>query len=288
MTQKINNLEALMQLSLEDILSGQSGTTSAAQPESSPVGDGTAPANDSSLLGPAPEFTGTYSELEPDEDPVPIPGIESEPQAQEPVQEPEQEPQAQAPVEPEPQEPTDINAQYKELQAAYTKARQELAATKAKATALEKHIASASIELPEDVKAELEQLKYTDPETWRQRVNAIENQRAKDLDTEISKQVEIQRRVELLAEYNQANPQYQINDYVAENVLPRGMVNKLERGEVSFESFLKEASNFLKNTVRHGPGNSANAGRQSPITKVGGSAQVMNVPAYTDDDDTVW
>lgn len=288
MTQKFNNLEALMQLSLEDILSGQSGTTSAAQLESSPVGDGTAPANDSSLLVPAPAFTGTYSELDPDEDPEPIPGIESEPQAQEPVQEPEQEPQAQAPVEPEPQEPTDINAQYKELQAAYTKARQELAATKAKATALEKHIASASIELPEDVKAELEQLKYTDPETWRQRVNAIENQRAKDLDTEISKQVEIQRRVELLAEYNQANPQYQINDYVAENVLPRGMVNKLERGEVSFESFLKEASNFLKNTVRHGPGNSANAGRQSPITKVGGSAQVMNVPAYTDDDDTVW
>lgn len=280
-------------MTLQDILAAGNGTPSA-EPGESNLGDGsTGNANDSMTLQQYTVPDSVYSELDADEDPEPIPN--REPEGDEQTQEPEQNQEGDA----QPQEPTQepegepqqvTNEAYAELQASYTKSRQELAALKAKTAALEKHLASASFKLPPEVEQELEQLKYTDPEAWRQRINAIENKRAKDLDAEISKQVEVERRTQLLAEYNAANPDHKIDDYVAENVLPRGMVSKLERGEVSFESFLKEASNFLKNIVKHGPGNSSNAGRQAPITKVGGGvqAQTTKIEDVPDDDETVW
>lgn len=278
---------------LQDILAAGNGTPSA-EPGESNLGDGsTGNANDSMTMQQYTVPDSVYSELDADVDPEPIPNREPEgdEQTQEPKQNPEGDAQPQEPTQEPEGEPQQVtNEAYAELQASYTKSRQELAALKAKTAALEKHLASASFQLPPEVEQELEQLKYTDPEAWRQRLNAIENKRAKDLDAEISKQVEVERRTQLLAEYNAANPDHKIDDYVAENVLPRGMVSKLERGEVSFESFLKEASNFLKNIVKHGPGNSANAGKQAPITKVGGGvqAQTTNMADVPDDDDTVW
>lgn len=272
-------------MTLQDIIAAGSGTPSAEPSESNASDGNEGAANDSMQMQQYEQPESNYSEFEDDGDeplgnePEPTPeGEPQEPSANEPVSEPQG----------EEQKPSDDA--YAKLQAEYTKSRQEIAALKAKSAALEKHLASANFTLPPEVEAELEQLKYSDPEAWRQKLNAIENKRAKDLDTEISRQVEVERRTQLLAEYNAANPDYKIDDYVAENVLPRGMVNKLEKGEVSFDSFLKEASNFLKSIVKHGPGNSEKAGKQSPITQVGGGVSTMqNIPDMEDDeDDVVW
>lgn len=194
-------------------------------------------------------------------------------------------------------EPVDWEQRYLELQSSYTKSRQELAAYKVKANALAKQLENSNIQLDPEVAEELEQLKYTNPEAWRQKLNALENARAKEIQTEIDRQIEIDRRKELLAEYNAKNPHYQINDYVADYVLPRGIVNKLEQGEVSFESFLKEASDYLKRIKVDsqgkpvGPGPTANAGKQAPIVTVGGDSNQANGPMHSYDEEyanTIW
>lgn len=179
-------------------------------------------------------------------------------------------------------EPTpDFEKMYMDTKAAYTKSRQEVAALKAKAKALEMAIADSNIELDAEVAAELEALKISDPEAWRQKLNAIENSRAKALDSKIARDVEIARRNILLEEHNRRNPEFAIDDYTVYNVLPRGITDKLEKGQVTFEGFLAEAHNYLTK-VKVGPGSSEKAGKQAPIRQVDGAADPVKV-STTDD-----
>ena len=204
--------------------------------------------------------------------------IESEPEL-EPEPEPEPEPESE-PKGDEPKAP-DYEKMFKDTQAAYTKARQEIAALKTKAAALEAEIQEKGYSIDEAVAEELETLKYTDPEAWRQKLNAIESQRAKDIDSKIAAEVEVERRTQLLAEYNAANPNYQLNDYVAQNVLPGSFMRRLDAGEITFEGFIAEASDYLKR-VKVGPGNSDKAGKTSPIRQMDGSSSPSPQGSDTD------
>lgn len=191
----------------------------------------------------------------------------------------------QEPVEPVPtnnqgKEPN-YEKMFKDTQAAFTKARQEVAALKAKNAALEKAIVDQGVQLDPAVAEELERLKYEDPEAWRQKLNAIENAKAKEVTSEITRQAEVARRKEVLASWNQENQDAQITDYVVRNVLPAGLTNKLNRGEVSFEGFLAEASNFLRQT-KVGPGSSKNAGKKDPMSIANGTANINQSTQETD------
>ena len=165
----------------------------------------------------------------------------------------------------------DWEAMFKATQAAYTKSRQEVAALKTKAAELEKQLEGHQIELPQEVVDELEMLKHTDPEAWRQALNEIEAKRAKEIDSKIAQEVEATRRESILEEYNRNNPGYELNDYVAENVLPASYLKRLNDGVISFDTFVKEASEYLYK-VKVGPGNSNNAGKVAPINIVDGSS----------------
>lgn len=169
----------------------------------------------------------------------------------------------------------DWEKQFKDTQAALTKSRQEVAALKTKAAELEKQLDVQGIQLPEDVAAELEALKYTDPERWRQSLNELEAKRAKEIDTKVAQEVEATRRAAVLEEYNRNNPGYEINDYVAENMLPASFTKRLSNGEISFDTFIKEASDYL-HSVKIGPGNSPKAGKVSPINMLDGGATPNN------------
>lgn len=166
---------------------------------------------------------------------------------------------------------TDWEAMFKATQAAYTKSRQEVAALKTKAAELEKQLDTQGIQLPEEVVQELETLKYTDPEAWRQALNEIEAKKAKEIDSKIAQEVEATRREMILEEYNRNNPGYELNDYVAENILPGSFLNRLTNGEISFDTFVKEASDYLRR-IKIGPGNSERAGKVAPINIVDGSS----------------
>lgn len=162
---------------------------------------------------------------------------------------------------------------FKDTQAAYTKARQEIAAYKAQIKALENTIVKSNIAIDPEIQEELDALKHTDPETWRQRLNAIENAKAKEVTSEITKQAEIARRREVLNQWNQDNPDAQITDYIVKNVLPQSFYKRLNNNEISFEGFLAEASNFLRQ-VKVGPGNSPKAGKKDPMRVAEGTASM--------------
>ena len=61
---------------------------------------------------------------------------------------------------PEENTPVDWEKQFKDTQAALTKSRQEVAALKTKAAELEKQLDTQGIQIPEEIAAELEALKY--------------------------------------------------------------------------------------------------------------------------------
>ena len=173
-------------------------------------------------------------------------------------------------LEPVKESQDNIEKQLKDTKAAYTQARQEIAALKTHIGALEEAIANnKNIDIPPEVQRELDQLKVTNPELWRQKLNAIENKRAKDLSSSISRKTEIARRQAVLEEWNHQNADAQINEYIVNNVLPAGLYNKLKNSEVTFEGFLAEASNFLRQT-KMGPGNSEKAGKKDPMTSTKG------------------
>ena len=183
---------------------------------------------------------------------------------------------------PEVQADFDYEAAYKELLPEYTKARQEVAALKTKAVALEQEIEDKGIQVDPEVAEELEALKYSDPEAWRNKLNAIEKQRAKDIESRVAQEIEAERRVQLLNEYNRNNPNHQLDDYVANNVLPASYMKRLEANEISFDTFLKEASDYL-HKVKIGPGSSPRAGKRAPILQVdGGASPDVNTSVNSD------
>lgn len=160
---------------------------------------------------------------------------------------------------------SNIEKQLKDTQAAFTRSRQEIAALKSHISVLEEALQNNDVSISPEIQKELDMLKTTNPELWRQKLNAIENKKAKDLSSSVSKKVEIARRKAVLEEWNAKNPDAQVNEYVVNYVLPAGLYNKLKNGEVSFEAFLSEAGNFLRQT-QMGPGNSPKAGKKDPMT----------------------
>lgn len=102
-------------------------------------------------------------------------------------------------------------------------------------------------------RTDLEELKYSDPEQWRSKMNEIERAAVAKAQEELgnisltaSQRAELERRAQLLTSYNASNPKYAITDEVLANDIPPRITRRLEKGEVTFEEFLDEASAYLK------------------------------------------
>lgn len=102
-------------------------------------------------------------------------------------------------------------------------------------------------------RGDLEELKYSDPEAWRSKMNEIEKAAVAKAEEELqgislnaSQRAELERRAQLLTSYNASNPRYAITDETLANDIPPRITRKLEKGEVTFEEFLEEASAYLK------------------------------------------
>ncbi len=106
--------------------------------------------------------------------------------------------------------------------------------------------------LTPEQQTELEELKHTDPELWREKLNEHEEtnkdkfkEKRESIKKEATEETELEQRTRLLTEHNEANPDYQLTDEVIANDLPPRISNKLKNGDVSFEEFLSEANAFL-------------------------------------------
>lgn len=146
----------------------------------------------------------------------------------------------------------------RDTQSEFTKTNQRLKALDAENKALKtKAIADVPLNLSPEQAEELEDLKFSDPEAWRKKVNRLEVEaraaREKDLDDEIGKvsaetlaKEETERRKDVLAEFNKSHPEFVIDDSVIQNDIPPRITKKLETGEISFETFLEECCEYSK------------------------------------------
>lgn len=159
------------------------------------------------------------------------------------------------------QNEVDYEKRFKDTQSAYTKSQQELKAAKAKLEALEK-LSQPTIQIDEATQQELDDLKYSDPDAWRVKMNTLE-QDAKvkhenlleEVATQASTQVELERRANLLEQYNISHPNMPITDELIRLDVPNRITTKLEKGEISFDDFIVEVHNFLYTPKKVGDGN---------------------------------
>lgn len=115
---------------------------------------------------------------------------------------------------------------------------------------------STGLSLTSTQQAELEDLKFSDPDGWRNKLNKLEAE-AKDVaKTQIEKKLnikldgeeqeaEVEYRTKLLAQHNRDNPDFQLTDEVIQNNIPPRIVQQLGQGKITFPSFLKKAKGYL-------------------------------------------
>lgn len=139
----------------------------------------------------------------------------------------------------------------RDTQSAFSKSQTSLKALQAENNALAEMLNASSLISYED-KVELEELKQSDPEAWREKLNTLEAEQKAALETKRAeartkgeKESELERRTRLLDEFNAANPNFALTDEVIADELPPKYVKQLEKGEISFEDFLQKSAEFL-------------------------------------------
>jgi hypothetical protein len=144
----------------------------------------------------------------------------------------------------------------RDTQSSFTTAQQKTKALEAeKAALLKKLNGSVEVKLTQEQTEELEELKFSDPEAWRKKMNSLEaearTQRTKEINDEL-KQVstssleseELEARKQQLEEFNEAHPNFVLtDDFIADNIPPR-ITRKLETGKISFEQYLQECYDY--------------------------------------------
>jgi len=168
----------------------------------------------------------------------------------------------------------DYEKRFKDTQAAFTKSQQALREKEARLKALEK-LTQPSLELDEATKTELDTLKYDDPDAWRKKVNQLEFEATKKYQETVNEagrlaaqQAELDRRSQVLAEFNKSHPDIAITDDVIQYDVPPRITKKLEEGKITFETFLDNVADYLKAPKVIGSGSTPP--QQPNLNKVGG------------------
>lgn len=146
----------------------------------------------------------------------------------------------------------------RDTQSEYTKMSQKAKALEAeKAKLFDRAVGDVSMTLTPEQKEELEDLKFSDPEEWRKRINTLEKEsrtkRSQEIEEELKqvststlKTSELERRTELLSTFNSSHPDFPIDDDVIANDIPPRITKKLETGQITFEAFLHECYDYAK------------------------------------------
>jgi len=168
----------------------------------------------------------------------------------------------------------DYEKRFKDTQAAFTKSQQALKEKEARLEALEK-LTQPSLQLDEATKTELDSLKYEDPDAWRAKVNQLESEAVQKHQETLdeagrlaAQQAELERRGQVLEEFNRSHPNIALTDEVIQYDVPPRITKKLENGEVSFEAYLEEVATYLQAPKVVGDGNKTL--NQPNLSKVGG------------------
>ena len=113
----------------------------------------------------------------------------------------------------------------------------------------------ARIELTPEDKEELDELKHSDPDAWRDKMNALEQSSNATTTTKLSEISDkakvtgtVGERSVLLEAFLHDNPGLVINDEVLQNDIPPRILRTLENNEVTFMEFLGNVKTYLDTT----------------------------------------
>ena len=180
----------------------------------------------------------------------------------------------------------DYKKRYKDTQSAYTKSQQLLKATEAKLNVLQE-LVKPQINLDQATQKELDDLMYSDPHAWRNKMNELENKAKAEYSNTLSEaekaaslQVELERRASLLDEYNRNHPNAPITDEVIKFDVPPRITSKLEKGEISFDDYLTQVHEFLYTPKKIGSGQEVL--RQPNLSNLGGGPEASEGAASKD------
>lgn len=144
----------------------------------------------------------------------------------------------------------------KDTQASYTKGQQRIKALEAENAKYREQLESSyKVTISDEVQEELESLKYEDPDAWRVKINSLERdakmKQKETLDSLTSEarqaaesQFEVDRRQQVLEQFNDSNG-FEVTDELLANEVPPRIMKKLEAGEVTFEDFLNEVKDYV-------------------------------------------
>lgn len=168
----------------------------------------------------------------------------------------------------------DYEKRFKDTQGAFTKSQQELKATQARLKVLEE-MTAPKVELDEATKTELENLKFSDPDAWRAKLNTLETEAQNahratltEAEKQANQQTELENRAQTLATFQASHPDLVINDDVIKYDVPPRITNKLESGEISFDQYLNDVRDYLNQGKVIGDGNKVTG--QPNLKDVGG------------------
>lgn len=141
----------------------------------------------------------------------------------------------------------------RDTQSAYTRSQQELARKEAENNLLaESWQKDFSLNLTTEQRAELEELKVTDPDAWRAKLNEFEQEKAnkfkevqKSIQQKAVGETEIQYRQRALQEFSEAHPDLKITDDVIKNDIPPRITRELEDGKINFGDFLNKVAEYM-------------------------------------------
>lgn len=146
----------------------------------------------------------------------------------------------------------------RDTQSKFTSTQKSKLALEAENAKLKEALLKQSVEFTPEQREELNDLKMTDPETWRKKLNEYEasalkqreeniNSLSNDVKTEAGRQFEETRRQEVLEEFNKANGISLTGELLA-NEVPFRITNKLTEGKINYEDFLEESLKYLTTT----------------------------------------
>jgi len=141
---------------------------------------------------------------------------------------------------------------YRDTQGAYTRAQQESKKNEAIAAGFQERLLESEVVLTKEQKFELNDLRKTNPEAWREKLNEYETANKANLSTELedirsksSNKGELEIRKDQMAAFSKETG-ITLTDEVVENDLPPRFLKELEKGDVTFEQFLTKAGNYIK------------------------------------------
>jgi len=149
----------------------------------------------------------------------------------------------------------------RDTQAAYTKSQQELAATRAQLKVMKETGGPA---LDQGKLAELEDLKFSDPDAWYKAKLALESEAHNIFQGKLAEASESEVRLAKLEEFKATHPGFELTD---DDIPPR-IAKKLASGQVSFDEFLQETYDYLVTPKVIGDANKTL--EQPNLGKVGG------------------